>query len=115
MANVFTPVITQVDFEYYTYIYPLHYYQFNRRKVTVHSRRFTIHATDPFGASRTIVGYYVNYDKINPANREVIFQVNGHFGTDPARPGPAELRRFLRGGPGQDRHAGLSFDHLRRP
>ncbi len=85
-TNVHTPIITQVDFQYFTYIYPTGYFN-NGAPVTVRSRRFTIFGTDQFGAARTLVGYYVNYDKLDPDDRSVIFQINGHFGSSPSRLG----------------------------
>jgi hypothetical protein len=101
MNRVSAPTVTSIDVENIMFIYPTGYYK-NIKPVTVYARRFTLNSTETikYGApyyckilyfiknckiDRKIVGYYVNYDKINNYDNSVIFQINGHFGSNPSR------------------------------
>ena len=81
MTRVNTPAVTSIDVEHLTLVYPAGYYS-NPLPVTVRARRLTFHA-----AGRTLVAYYVNYDKLPEHGHSVIWQINGHFGPNPTRQG----------------------------
>lgn len=76
-----TPNVTQITVEPITLVYPTGYYD-NDSPVTVNVKRLTLEAPD-----RTLVAYYANYDKLQNHVGSVIFQINGHFGTNPSRLG----------------------------
>ena len=78
MATPTTNSITITDDE--ELIYPTGYFN-NASPVSVNSRRFVMNGAD----GRTLVGYYLNYDKVDPNNKSVLLQVNGHFGSNPSR------------------------------
>ena len=81
ISRMATPAVTQVSVEPITLVYPSGYSN-NAAPVTVHVKRLTLAATD-----RTLVAYYANYDKLAEHDDSLIFQVNGHFGTNPSRLG----------------------------
>jgi hypothetical protein len=77
-----TPATNSISTENMELVYPTNYFN-NTSPVTVYARRFTISGAD----GRTLVGYYLNYDKVDPLNKEVLLQVNGHFGANPSKEG----------------------------
>ncbi|MCH2130876.1 MAG: alpha-L-fucosidase [Pirellulaceae bacterium] len=87
VLNSVPPVeLKDIDFEHFTLIYPSNY-DGNDQAVEVPLRRITIRALDRFDDTRTIVAYFANYDKVDPKQPTVSFQVNGHFGHNPSRLG----------------------------
>lgn len=84
--HVEEPQITSIDIEPGTLLYPSGYAG-NDRPVAVHYKRLTLHADDAAGQARFLVAYYVNYDRVDRARPQVIFQINGHFGHNPSRLG----------------------------
>jgi len=86
LHHVPAPKLTKIESEHLTLVYPAGYYQ-NQQVVRVPTRRITVHAVDRFGDRRHVVAYFANYDKVDPRNPSVVFQVNGHFGHNPTRIG----------------------------
>jgi hypothetical protein len=78
------PTLTRVDVEPMTLVYPAGYGA-NEKEAAIAARRLTLRAVDSFGDERSVVAYYLNYDKIRPGNNRVVVQVNGHFGIQPSR------------------------------
>ena len=85
-AEVSPPEITGIEVEHLTLVYPPNYGG-NRKESIVHARRLKINAVDSHGDKRWITAYYLNYDKVDPGNSRVVFQINGHFGRNPSAQG----------------------------
>ena len=85
--HVHPPSLYGTEVEHLTLVYPVNYFFTNPVPVTVHTRRLTIRAYDAFGDPRHLVAYYANYDRLPEHDGRVIFQINGHFGTNPSRQG----------------------------
>ncbi|MBI4578372.1 MAG: hypothetical protein HY718_01625 [Planctomycetes bacterium] len=81
MSRVSTPAVTSIDVQYLTLVYPANYYG-NPEPITVRVKRLALQAP-----GRTLVAYFANYDRVEPARKEIIFHVNGHFGQNPSRLG----------------------------
>ena len=81
MSRVNTPVVTSINVEHFTLIYPVNYDN-NPLPVTVRARRLTFNAS-----GRTLVSYFANYDKVQEHQDSVVWQINGHFGANPTRQG----------------------------
>ena len=81
MSRVGAPTVTSITVQNMSLVYPVGYFN-NAQPVTVYTRRFTLNS-----AGRTVVGYYLNYDKLDQFDDSVIFQINGHFGSQPSRIG----------------------------
>lgn len=86
LRHVPSPKLTSIDVDHLTLIYPAGY-DGNQQKISVPTRRITIHAVDRFGDARHLVAYFANYDKVDPQYASIVFQVNGHFGRNPSRQG----------------------------
>ena len=78
------PRLVGIDVEPMTLVYPAGY----GSKATpqqIRTRRLNVRAVDGFGEERSVVAYYLNYDKVPLEHSRVILQVNGHFGANPSR------------------------------
>jgi len=78
--RVSTPAVTSITVEYLTLDYPANYGN-NQASVSVPTKKLTFNGQD----GRTLVAYYANYDKIAAHNNSILWQINGHFGTNPTR------------------------------
>lgn len=86
LRHVPSPQLTKIESEHFTLVYPPGY-SGNKQAVSVPTRRITIHAVDRFGDARHLVAYFANYDKVDPQQASVVFQINGHYGHNPCRLG----------------------------